>query len=650
MKLTLSIRGYLAILLLLPASLIGALEYYFVSNRFEAKDQELIERSQLIADQLASSAEYGVFANNREFLEKIATDSLREADVSAVLITSGSGEVLAHAGRAVQPTITDTEFVRLDPHSVTISKFIVPQQIALDPFHDNAAEPPKPIGKILISISRLRFEQSKYQLFTASLFIAMLFFGVSALLIHLLMRTISRPISTLSKAVEAIGEGRLSTRLAEDVTPISELNTLSKGVNAMAGKLQQETEMLQERIDQATEALRLKKEAAEQQSHGKSHLLAQASHDLRQPMQAIVFYLDELKRKPLSEPQQKLVSQLAESVNALTQLLNSLLDLSRLEAGAVEPAIKACPLDPILERVRVSFISAAQAKNIRLILRTCPNVSVQSDPMLLERILMNLASNAVRYTQNDGTVLIACRKRAGRIRLEIRDNGPGIEDFYQERIFDEFFSIDGSQHQHSLGLGLSIVERLCRLLGHTLAVRSKSGMGTVFSIEVDVPHGASTLLSVLNAQPEFSQNFESQSLHDYRILLIDDDVAVLDGLARLLGDWGCTVSPYRAFADLSDALQDEPRPNLVLTDYHLEQGKNGLELLSAIRQHFDAPEIPCILISADATEQIEKQASACRAILLQKPVRPGRLKSLLIFLRQNEHENPATSTQDRELI
>jgi len=650
MNLNLSIRGYMAILLLLPAILIGALEYYFLTNRFEAKDQELIERARLIGDQLASSAEYGVFANNRDFLGKIASDSLHNVDISSVLILSYNGEIMAHAGRAVDiadiSKTADSEFTRLDPHFVTISKFIIPQQIELDPFSSHASGPPKPVGQILVRLSRLRSEQSKNQLLTASLLIAVLFFGISALLIHMLMRTISRSVAGLSNAVEAIGEGSLSTRVAEDVTPISELNVLSKGVNAMAGKLQLETEILQERIAQATEALRLKKEEAEQQSQGKSHLLAQASHDLRQPMQAIIFYLDELKRKSLGESQQKLVRQLTDSVNVLTQLLNSLLDFSRLDAGVVEPAIQTCPLNPILERVQTSFIRTAQGKNIRLILRTFPNVSVQSDPMLLERILMNLTSNAVRYTQAGGTVLIACRKRAGRIRLEVRDNGPGVEDAYQGRIFDEFFSVDGSQYKHSLGLGLSIVERLCRVLGHALTFRSKSGMGTVFSIEVDALDGAKNPPPADNDQAEWGQNAGLQSRRDCRILLIDDDIAVLEGLAKLLIDWGYTVSPYQSFDDLTSKLQDVSRPSLVLTDYHLDQGKNGLELLSAIRQHFEAPEIPCILISADATEQIENHAKANRAILLQKPVRPARLNSLLMFLCQDSHERAAVQAQE----
>lgn len=650
MKLTLSIRGYMAILLLLPAILIGALEYYFLSNRFEAKDQELVERATLIAGQLASSAEYGVFANNRDFLGKIASDSLHNADISSVLIVSRSGEILAHAGRAVDiadiSKTTDSEFTRLAPHFVTISKFIIPQQIELDPFSSHASEPPKPVGQILIRLSRLRSEQSKNQLLTASLLIAVLFFGISALLMHMLMRTISRSVARLSNAVEAIGGGSLNTRVAENITPISELNVLSKGINAMAGKLQLETEILQDRIAQATEVLRLKKEEAERLSSSRSHLLALASHDLRQPMQAIVFYLDELKRKTFESSQRKLVNQLWNSVNALTQLLNALLDVSRLDAGAVEPAIKACQLDPILERVRASLISAAQAKNIRIVLRPCPKVLVLSDPMLLERILMNLASNAVRYTQTGGTVLIACRKRAGRVRLEVRDNGPGIEDAYQTRIFDEFFSVDGSQHKHSLGLGLSIVDRLCRTLGHMLAFRSKFGMGTIFSIEVDALRETKISSSADKDQIGLGQNISLQSRRDCRILLVDDDIDVLDGLARLLTDWGCTVSPYRTFADLAGTLQEVPRPSLVLTDYHLDQGRNGLELLSTIRQHFDAPEIPCILISADATEQIESHAKANHAILLQKPVRPARLKSLLMFLCHGGHEGQVAQAQE----
>jgi len=632
MKPTLPIRDYVLILSLLPALLIAALETYFVSHRFDAIDNELLERGRLMSSQMAASAEYGVFSNNRDFLIGIASAAVNQNDVSTVSITNASGEILAHAGR---PEIAGSLRIDNTKHEnfIVIVKPIIPAPIALNPLFEPAFSN-TPIGKVRLTISRVRTNQLKNQLLTTSLLVALTLFATSALLMYAFMRVISRPISALGNVVTAIGEGRLDSRFVGKEASITELEELSIGINSMAEKLQQERTTLQNRIEEATEALRLQKEAAELVGQTKSHLLALASHDLRQPMQALVFYLHQLGHRISEGEQVDLLGKLESSVEALTQLLNSLMDISRLDAGVVETDVKVCAIDTILERVRASFANKSAGKNLRFVVHPCKTSwRIVTDPILLERVLMNLTGNAVRYTQNNGTILIACRQRADHLRIEIRDNGPGIATDQIDKIFTEFFR--GEQHTKTggLGLGLSIVKKLCDLLGHNLMASSQLSRGSIFSVEVKLANGGEEFSLLAESNDADLQSGEDQALKKCKILLVDDDPAVLSSLHLMLETWGCDVSAHGSFQSLSAQLEsgNAIRPTVVLSDYHLEQDKNGIELMGMVRKTFGGPRIPGIIITADISGELKQIASELKVVLAQKPIRPARLKSLLTY-------------------
>lgn len=264
-----------------------------------------------------------------------------------------------------------------------------------------------------------------------------------------------------------------------------------------------------------------------------SRILAEASHDLRQPVQALGLHVAELRRKISSREQRQLVGQVERSVDAISALIDALFDISRLSAGTVAPRMQACDLSALLERIDADFQRVARARNIRLVVRPCCG-TVRSDPVLLERIAMNLVGNALRYSRENGTVLIACRKRTGHTLLEVRDNGIGIEKSHQADIFREFFHLS-DYHQQGLGLGLAIVDRLSKSLGHRITLRSAPGQGSKFTLQMG---GAGRVCS---APPE-SLKYRCCTLTGKRVLVALHDAATRGEIASMLAGWGCETS------------------------------------------------------------------------------------------------------------
>lgn len=354
-----SIRQQVALLTLIPLLIMAVcLEAFFLHNRFSDLDQGLLERGKLIARQLASSSEYGVFSNNRVFLKNIANGALQQTDVRGLLILNAASETLVEAGEfthssknpvpgkspamsPIRKTNTDVNDVvnlltpiRSSGNSLWIFQPIVPAQVALD---DLDAEPViQQVGAVIVEMDKAHTENLKAQMLWFSVIATALFLAFSIFLVYLASRSITYPILRLSNAVLKIGEGNLDTRVYAR-TRVRELSTLEQGVNDMAEQLQQERTLLEQRVAEATQALREKQEAAERSSHDKSRFLAVASHDLRQPLHALGLYIAELRCQVFNEQQQHLVGQVEHSVEALSTLLNALLDISKLDAGAVVP-------------------------------------------------------------------------------------------------------------------------------------------------------------------------------------------------------------------------------------------------------------------------------------------------------------------------
>jgi signal transduction histidine kinase len=635
------------------------MEAYFLQDRFSDMDKDLIDQGELMAHQLAGSSEYGVFSNNHVFLQNIAHGALQQVDVRGVAVLNSTSGILASAGEfslplkreiidkilATNERFNQQEFVSFEQadhaiilqpptnsklRSIWLYHAIIPAQIALDEGGSKTIE--KPVGAIILEISRLRHEGHKIQMLWTTLSATALLLALTFYLVYLASRSITDPIRRLSKAVQEIGEGKLDTRVSL-VTHVSELATLAQGLNESANHLQQERANLQSRVDEATHALREKKEEAERASEGKSHFLAVASHDLRQPLHALGLYVAELHRRVSGTDQQHLVEQVEHSIETLSALLNALLDISKLDAGVVIPQIQPCNMAIILERIAADCRVLAGQKNIHLIVRPfCGYIS--SDPQLLERILMNLVSNAIRYTRQNGCVLVACRRRGSHLRIEVRDNGIGISEADQVNIFREFYQISQPQldANKGLGLGLSIVDRLSKLLGHRIELRSEPGNGSIFALEVPIAGSAYKQQSITQAPLGDSvQEKKDLPLFGKKLLVVDDDMAVLSSTASLLRSWGCIVSQANSFAQAEQFLREGATWDFIATDYQLGNKENGIDIIGMVRQHYNK-QVPSILISGDTSPAVLKMASANNLYLLQKPVKPGKLRSLIMHL------------------
>lgn len=654
-----SIRQYVAWLTFAPLLIMAiGLESYFLHDRFSDMDQGMLDKGESVVHQLASSSEYGVFSNNLEFLQNIANGALQQTDVRGVVILDSDASVLASAGEfssafqdeiinrnirqnrmPVVPAGDPDNAIVLHPSTgnaqhLWLYHAIIPTQIALDDGTAKAAI--KQTGSVIVEISRIHHEEQKNRMLWTTLLTTMLFLAFTLYLAHTASRKITQPISMLSEAVQAIGAGELGTRVSLS-TDVRELATLMQGLNKTTEHLQQEQVVLQQRIEEATQALREKKEEAERASHDKSRFLAVASHDLRQPLHALGLYVAELQRKSAGTAQQRLVEQIEHSIEALSSLLNALLDISKLDAGAVVPQIRPCGVNTMLKRIAADYQMLADVKNIRLVIRPCTGY-VTSDPLLLERILSNLVSNAIRYTYQNGSVIVACRRRGKFLRIEVRDNGVGISKADQSNIFREFFQLAQPQLDTSkgLGLGLAIVERLVRLLGHRIELRSAPGKGSVFALEVpisDQPGKAPA--AAAPTQSESAHEAEISPLVGKRILVVDDDDAVLSGTASFMASWGCQVSAAASVAQVAQLVRNGEEWDFIVSDYQLENDTNGIEVVDLVRQHQNR-RVPCILITGDTSPTVLRLVSVSGHHLLHKPVRPAKLRSLIEHLLEGD--------------
>jgi PAS domain S-box-containing protein len=361
---------------------------------------------------------------------------------------------------------------------------------------------------------------------------------------------------------------------------------------------------------------------AERANMAKTKFLAAASHDLRQPVQAIFFFTSVLSHKLRGHPAKLILDDLQNSLEGLNVLLDSLLDVSKLDAGLVTPKETDFSVGAVLERIAADLAPVARDKGLDLRVVPC-SALVRSDPSLLARIVQNLASNAVRYTSH-GRVLLGCRRGKGKLRIQVLDTGIGIPSERSREIFEEFTQLGNPERDRSqgLGLGLAIVERLSRLLGHHVSVSSTPGKGSVFTVELP--------LSTAPLPLPRNERRRGPVLETNRVVvLIDDEPFVLKGLSMVLQGWG-----YRVLAAVSEAEAMEQLaamttpPSIILADYRLREGRTGTEAVAHIRDHYAAA-IPSIIITGDTAPERLREAEASGFSILHKPVQPPALREAL---------------------
>ena len=369
--------------------------------------------------------------------------------------------------------------------------------------------------------------------------------------------------------------------------------------------------------------------AAEAADRGKTQFLAAASHDLRQPLHAMGLFAATLSARVQDRDVRNLVTSINASVEALEQLFSALLDISKLDTGAVVPSRNAFPLAPLLARLEHEMAPLAAAKDLRLAV-VATRAWVDSDPVLLERILANLVSNAIRYTPHGG-VVVGARRRGNRIALEVWDSGVGIGPSERERIFEEFYQI-GNLERHSskgMGLGLSITRRLANLLGHGLRVDSRPGLGSRFTVEL--PRAAAESPSA-PAPLAFAPSEQPPLLAGAQVAVIDDELAVVDGMRALYSAWGADVVAATSGDDLLAALGETGRyPDLIVADYRLTRGEFGSDVVARLRDELGLP-IPAVLISGDLSVSAQRDMRRLDCEVLVKPVLPGELRAVSVKL------------------
>jgi two-component system, chemotaxis family, CheB/CheR fusion protein len=362
------------------------------------------------------------------------------------------------------------------------------------------------------------------------------------------------------------------------------------------------------------------KRQAELANAAKSRFLAAASHDLRQPLQTLALLQGLLAKIVEGERAQKLVARIDETLSAISGMLNTLLDINQIEAGTVHADMASFPVDALLGRLKDEFTYPAQSKRIALRVVSC-GLSIHSDQRLLEQILRNLLSNAIKYTKC-GKVLLGCRRRQGLLSIEVWDTGIGIPDVELHAIFEEYHQLDNPARERSrgLGLGLSIVQRLGRLLDHRVRVRSWPGKGSVFAVEIMLTPGG----VAPNAEPDRNDLASGPvaDVHpDGTILIVEDDPEVRELLELFLKGEGyrTTISPDGIGA-LDLVARGDVRPDLVLADYNLPNGMDGLEVITKLRKKLDR-EIPAIILTGDISTGTLSQVALLRCIQLNKPIK-----------------------------
>jgi len=404
-----------------------------------------------------------------------------------------------------------------------------------------------------------------------------------------------------------------------DVTPSFEAAEALERANATLEKRVRERT---EELTRLNSELALAKSAAEDANISKTRFLAAASHDILQPLNAARLYVTSLVERQNGGEDSRLVENIDDSLEAIEEILSALLDISRLDAGAMTPSISSFKIGDLMRSLEIEFAPIARAKGLGLCFVPC-SLPVESDRLLLRRLLQNLISNAIKYTPH-GRVLVGCRRLDGSLKICVYDTGVGIPPFKRGEIFKEFHRLEqGARIARGLGLGLSIVERLSRVLKHRIALDGNAGGGSVFSVTAPIAKAVNHTAAVTSATP-----LAKTPISGALIVCIENDAAILDGMKTLLTAWGAEIIAVADPDAATEAIEHLGRPVTgLLVDYHLDRG-NGVAAIRDIRRRFGEA-IPAILITADRSPHVRAAAREEHIAVLNKPLKPASLRALL---------------------
>lgn len=384
-----------------------------------------------------------------------------------------------------------------------------------------------------------------------------------------------------------------------------------------------ENELLVRRLEQQSGEILREKERAEAANNAKSRFLAAASHDIRQPLHTIGLYSAALSLRKTDDRSKELARQISVAVTSLGSLLDSLLDISKLDAAAVKPEHKLFDFATLGHRLAEELEPVAQAKGLALRARVDEGLYVDTDPLLLERIVRNLLDNAIKYTR-EGTVSLRAQARQDEVVIEVADTGVGIPPEERERIFEEFYQLSNVERDRAqgLGLGLAIVQRLVRLLGLRVGLESTPGRGSCFSLTL--PRAAAPV--AVAPAPVATQRADSGAEDGRSILVVEDEQAIREGMQALLESWG--YAPRLAW-DRESALAQcaQGLPELVIADYRLRDSQTGIEVIRALRAHHG--DVPALMVSGDTAPERLQEIQNENILLLHKPVADAALRGAI---------------------
>lgn len=410
------------------------------------------------------------------------------------------------------------------------------------------------------------------------------------------------------------------------VTTYLDITDRVRNANALARAnltLEQRVRERTAELIKVNEALEIAKSKADAANLDKTRFIAAASHDILQPMNAARLYASSLLERKLEPEDERVAKRIDASLMAVEEILQALVDISRMDAGRLIADMQPVSLAELLDRLQVDFEPIAREKGLKF--KVIPTSCwVHSDPHLLRRVLQNLIANAIKYTAN-GSVLVGVRRHAETIELQVVDTGPGIRPDKHAEIFEEFHRLDSATgSQQGLGLGLSIVDRIGRILNHHIGLRSTIGKGTTFFVRMPL-----IAAPAVTASTKREAQSVSRPLNGTRVLCVDNDPSVLEGMRTLLEGWRCAVITAASADDAVATLEETNLPiDMILADYHLDRGLTGIEAIVTLREAIGW-DVPAAIITADRSTEVLKELRELDIPLLRKPVKAGALRALV---------------------
>ncbi len=495
---------------------------------------------------------------------------------------------------------------------------------------DNDQATPQVLGSVLVDVSLRDAVAAQRATLRHALIALLLSLLVAGVIGWQVARWISAPLRRLAGAVGQLGQD--DQPVSVPVTDRTEIGELQRGFNHAAAALFESRRGLHERIEEATRELERKNAALEAASEGRSRFLAAAAHDLRQPLYALTLFSAALALDEHDPQRLDRIAHIQECVHSLDHLFGELLDLSRLEAGAVQVEISEFPLNQVFAEVSRTFSMVAEQRGLALRLHPARDW-VRADRTMLTRMLNNLVNNALRFTHRGGA-LIGARRRGDRLRIEVWDTGSGIAAEHLPHVFDEFYRIDdhtdaglANGSQSGLGLGLATVQRLAQLLDTVVKVDSQPDRGSVFHFEL--PLARAQMLPPPPAGEE-----PAGDLAGRRVLVLDDDPAILSGIRFLLRSWGCDVAVAEDHQQAQEAIENWPAPvDIVICDLHLRSGERGTDLFAELDRLYERDgetRFARLLVTGETRAERLQEVLAEKLPVLYKPVSPQRLRRAML--------------------